>query len=78
MTERGITTVSIPSALAEKLKKHIEGTGFSSLSSYVNYVLRQVLSGIKMDEHDKREKEAFTEEDEKRIKDRLRGLGYLD
>ena len=78
MIEKSITTVSIPAPLAEKLKKHIEGTGFSSLSSYVTYVLRQVLSGIEIDEHNKKEKEAFTEDDEKRIKDRLRGLGYLD
>ena len=78
MADKDITTVSIPAQLAEKLKKRIEGTGFSSLSSYVTYILRQVVSSIEMDETKKKEKEAFSEEDEKRVKDRLRGLGYLD
>ena len=78
MANKDITTVSIPAQLAEKLKKRIEGTGFTSLSSYVTYILRQVVSSIEMDETKKKEKEAFSEEDEKRVKDRLRGLGYLD
>lgn len=78
MAGKDITTVSIPAQLAEKLKKRIEGTGFTSLSSYVTYILRQVVSSIEMDETKKKEKEAFSEEDEKRVKDRLRGLGYLD
>ena len=78
MADKEITTVSIPVPLAEKLKKRIEGTGFTSLSSYVTYILRQVVSSIEIDENKKREKEAFSEEDEKRVKDRLRGLGYLE
>ena len=77
MADKDITTVTIPAQLAEKLKKRIEGTGFTSLSSYVTYILRQVVSSIEIDDTKKREKEAFSEEDEKRVKDRLRGLGYL-
>ena len=78
MAEKDITTVTIPVQLAEKLKKRIKGTGFTSLSSYVTYILRQVVSSIEIDKTKKKEKEAFNEEDEKRVKDRLRGLGYLD
>jgi Arc/MetJ-type ribon-helix-helix transcriptional regulator len=78
MGEKNITTVSIPTPLAEKLKVRIEGTGFSSLSSYVTYILRQVVSGIEIDEQKAKDKEPFSEEDEKKVKDRLRGLGYLD
>jgi len=78
MADKDITTVTIPAQLALKLKKRIEGTGFTSLSSYVTYILRQVVSSIEIDETKKKEKEAFSEEDEKRVKDRLRGLGYLD
>jgi len=69
------TTVSIPKPLAEKVKERMKGTGFSSVSSYVTYVLRQVLSSI---EHDKRAKQAFTKEEEDRVKQRLRDLGYID
>lgn len=67
------TTVSIPNALAEKLKKKIEGTGFTSISSYVTYVLRELIAN--MEEEDD---EVFSKEDEEKIKDRLRALGYLD
>ena len=72
--KKNYTTISIPTPLAEKIKKRIEGTGFNSLSSYVTYVLREVISGIDEDERD----EAFSKEDEEKVKDRLRALGYLD
>ena len=68
------TTVTIPKILADKIKKRCEGTGFSSVSSYVVYVLRQILSETSHEE----KKEAFTEEDEQKVKARLRSLGYLD
>jgi Arc/MetJ-type ribon-helix-helix transcriptional regulator len=69
------TTVSIPKPLADKVKERMKGTGFSSVSSYVTYVLRQVLSSIESEE---KEKEAFTEEEEEKVKQRLRDLGYID
>ena len=68
------TTISIPTPLANKIKKRIEGTGFNSLSSYVTYVLREVISNVEEDEHE----EAFSKDDEEKVKDRLRALGYLD
>ena len=69
------TTVSIPKPLVEKVKERMKGTGFPSVSSYVTYVLRQVLSSI---EDDERSKEAFTKEEEEKVKQRLRDLGYID
>ena len=72
--EKKYTTISIPTPLADKIKKRIEGTGFHSLSSYVTYVLREAISGMEEDE----EEEAFTKEDEEKVKERLRALGYLD
>jgi Arc/MetJ-type ribon-helix-helix transcriptional regulator len=69
------TTVSIPKVLAEKVKERMKGTGFTSVSSYVTYVLRQVLSSI---EEEERSKEAFTKEEEEKVKRRLRDLGYID
>ncbi len=69
------TTVSIPKPLAEKIKERMKGTGFSSVSSYVTYVLRQVLSSI---EEDEQSKQAFTKEEEEKVKQRLRDLGYID
>ncbi len=75
MSEGKYTTVSIPTPLAENIKKRIEGTGFNSLSSYVTYVLRQVISS--MDEDDGG-REAMTKEDEEEVKRRLKALGYID
>ena len=69
------TTVSIPKVLSEKVKERMKGTGFSSVSSYVTYVLRQVLSSI---EEEERSKQAFTKKEEEKVKQRLRDLGYID
>ncbi len=69
------TTVSIPKPLAIKVKERMKGTGFSSVSSYVTYVLRQVLSSIEQEESTK---QAFTKEEEDKVKQRLRDLGYID
>ena len=60
------TTVSIPKPLAEKIKERMKGTGFSSVSSYVIYILRQVLSSI---EAEGRSKQAFTKEEEEIVLD---------
>ncbi|HDZ17316.1 hypothetical protein LCGC14_0916850 [marine sediment metagenome] len=69
------TTVSIPKPLADKVKERMKGTGFASVSSYVTYILRQVLSSIEKEEHSK---QAFTKEEEDKVKQRLRDLGYID
>ena len=72
MPRRRYTTISIPVPLYEKVKKMIEGTGFSSVSDYVTYVLRELVASYEESKLD------FTREDEERIKRRLRALGYLD
>lgn len=69
--EKKYTTVSIPTPLFEKIQNKIKDTGFTSVSDYVTFVLREILA------HGSNE-ESFSEEDEKKVKDRLRSLGYLD
>ncbi|KXB05279.1 CopG family transcriptional regulator [candidate division MSBL1 archaeon SCGC-AAA382A03] len=64
------TTVSIPIPLFEKLKKQIDGTGFTSVSSYVGYILREIIA--------EKGEAPFTEEDEEKIKKKLKSLGYLE
>lgn len=71
--EKKFTTVSIPTPLFKKIEERIKGTGFTSVSSYVTYVLREIIA----EESDEAE-EPFTEEDEERVKERLRALGYID
>ena len=68
------TTVSIPKPLVDKIKERMKGTGFASVSSYVTYVLRQVISSIE----EEKSKQAFTKEEEEKVKQRLRDLGYID
>ena len=70
--EKKYTTVSIPTPLFKKIEERIKGTGFTSVSSYVTYVLREIIA------EDEEEEEPFTKEDEERVKERLRALGYLD
>jgi Arc/MetJ-type ribon-helix-helix transcriptional regulator len=70
--ENKYTTISIPAPLAEKVKKRIKGTGFNSLSSYVTFILREIMSGKGEPE------QAFSKEDEENIRNRLKSLGYLD
>jgi Arc/MetJ-type ribon-helix-helix transcriptional regulator len=64
------TTVSIPGPLFKKLEEMIEGTGFPSVSSFVAFVMREVVLGEK-------DKEPFSTKDRERINKRLRDLGYL-
>ena len=60
--------------MRRKIKKRNGGTGFNTLSSYVTYVFREVISNVEEDEHEG----AFSKEDEEKVKERLRALGYLD
>ncbi len=72
MDEKKFTTVSIPTPLFKKIEERIKGTGFTSVSGYVTYVLREIVA-----EEEAEEEEPFSEEDEERVKERLRALGYL-
>ncbi len=71
MTEEKVK-VELPKSIIEKIKKRIDGTGFESVSSYIAYVLNELLNEMEDDKDD------FTEEDEKKVKERLKALGYLD
>ena len=71
--ERKHTTITIPKPLFEKIKSSIENTGFSSVSDYVTFVLRQIVSS-----HDDDRQASFSKEDEEKVKKRLRTLGYIE
>lgn len=64
------TTVSIPTPLFRKLQEAIKGTGFPSVSSFVAFVMREIV--LK-----ERKKEPFSTEDRERIIKRLKKLGYM-
>jgi len=71
--DRKHTTVSIPITLYERIKRIIEGTGFTSVSNYVTYVLREIVAAHEEEKY----KEPYSEEDKKRIIERLKKLGYI-
>jgi Arc/MetJ-type ribon-helix-helix transcriptional regulator len=70
--DKKFTTVSIPTPLFKKIQERIKATGFTSVSSYVTYVLREIVA-----EEGEEEGEPFSKEDEERVKQRLKSLGYL-
>ncbi|MCW3130568.1 MAG: ribbon-helix-helix domain-containing protein [Methanophagales archaeon] len=70
MTDK--VTIKIPRELYEKLQRMIEGTGFSSVTEFIVFVMRNLASSGKLKEEDK-----LTEEEVKAIRERLRRLGYL-
>nr|MDO8083815.1 hypothetical protein [Candidatus Sigynarchaeum springense]MDO8119534.1 CopG family transcriptional regulator [Candidatus Sigynarchaeota archaeon] len=62
--------------LAEKIKKRIQGTGFTSLSSYVAFVLREILGQDKPDKPDP-ESDALGKAEKGEVLRRLKNLGYI-
>lgn len=70
--DKKYSTITIPVQLADKIKEKIDKTGFHSVSSFVTYVMRQVLSNI-----DEDQEEALPKDKEEEVKKRLRSLGYL-
>ena len=63
-------TISLPVPLIDKIKDRIKGTGMNSVSTYVAFILRQVLSTPVG------KGELIDSEKEKEIKKRLEILGY--
>ncbi|MGB8953453.1 MAG: CopG family transcriptional regulator [Candidatus Aminicenantales bacterium] len=70
--EKEFTTVSIPTSLYKKIEEAIKGTDITSVSSYITRVLRENLS------KEKEKAEVFSKEDEEKVKERLKALGYID
>lgn len=62
-------TISIPMPLINKIKKKIKGTGMNSVSAYVTFILRQILSSDSTGE-------VLNKNEEDEIKKRLNSLGY--
>ena len=68
--EKKFTAVLIPTPLFKEIEERIKGTDFATVSNYVAYVLREIIA-------EQPSKELFTREDEERVKERLKRLGYL-
>jgi|Deesub1362A_J573_1020465.scaffolds.fasta_scaffold23780_1 Arc/MetJ-type ribon-helix-helix transcriptional regulator len=63
--------VKIPFELYKKIKERVKVTEFESVEEYVTFVLEEVVKEEGAQEY------GLSEEDEEKVKERLRGLGYL-
>jgi len=65
-------SVRIPEEVARGIEKRIHGSGFTSVDTFVGFVLARLLEE-RTDRH-----QPFSEADEQRLRERLRSLGYID
>ena len=65
-------TLKIPRVLYRRLGKMIEGTGFSSVTEFIVFVMRTLVSSGDIKGEDR-----LTSEEVTAIRERLRKLGYL-
>lgn len=61
-------TISIPKKVYDATEKYISNKGFPSVSSFAGYILREYVKGG----------DGNLEADTKRVKKRLREMGYLE
>jgi len=65
--------IKIPKDLIAKIEERVKETEFESVEEYVTFVLEEVVK-----DDDEEIEEVFSEEDEEKVKGRLKALGYLD
>jgi hypothetical protein len=61
-------TLEIPQALFQKLEKSAQEAEFTSVEGYILFVLEELTS---------EDEGVFSAEEEEKVKERLRSLGYL-
>ena len=66
-------TIKIPRELYQRLRQMIKGTGFSSVTEFIVFVMRNLASAGEI-----KGEERLTAEEVKAIRERLRRLGYLE
>ena len=64
--------IKVPKRLIEAIEERVGETEFESIEEYVTFVLEEILRDEEETE------EIFSEEDEAKVKERLRALGYLE
>lgn len=67
-------TISIPEEIIDEIEKRAKETGFDSISNYIIYILKQVVS--KEERMYDGDQAYYTKEEEKQIKRNLKELGY--
>lgn len=65
-------TIKIPKTLYDSLKKQIQGTGFSSVTDFIVYVLRDIAASGPLEADP-----SLTKNEVNQVRKRLKALGYL-
>jgi len=71
-TEKDKVTIKIPRPLYENLSKIIEGGGFNSVTEFIVYILRDLISSRSV-----KKELSLSQEEIELVKKRLKSLGYL-
>jgi len=66
-------TIKIPRELYRKLSQMVIGTGFSSVTEFIVFVMRTLAADGEVELEDK-----LTAEEVRKIRERLKRLGYLE
>ncbi len=67
----GLRTVHLPEEVVRALEQRMKGSSFESVDVLIAFILGRLVDHAPGDS-------AFSEEDERLLKDRLRSLGYID
>ena len=70
--EKASRTITLPGTLVEKIEEKIKNSNYTSVSIYVEEVVREVLTAEEM------EVGFFSQAERDSIRKRLRDLGYLE
>ncbi len=70
--DKEFTTVSIPTSLYKKIEEAIKGTEYGSVAAYIAKILRESLA------KEEPSTDVFSKDEEEKVKERLKALGYID
>jgi hypothetical protein len=66
-----LRTVHLPEEIVQALERRMQGSSFESVDVLIAFILGRLVDHTRGDT-------AFTEEDERLLRDRLRSMGYID
>jgi metal-responsive CopG/Arc/MetJ family transcriptional regulator len=68
-------TINLPDELAQRLEIRMREAGFSSMPNYIIHLLKGCVG---IEERYGSDERPFSVEDEEKVVDRLKSLGYID
>ncbi len=70
--DKEFTPVEIPTDLYDQIEEKIKNTEVSSVADFITTLLKEKLS------KNQKETDSLSSEDEEKVKERLKALGYMD